>query len=150
MSQEVKRIDPRGPRFGAAVTAILALLSFAASISGDYWVGYILMSLMFALFAWSVLLPGLTHPYGWVYKRFVAPRLAPPSELEDPRPPQFAQKVGFSFAILGMVSLVFGESFLLLGVSAAFIFVAAFLNAAFGLCLGCQMYLVLKRFGVIR
>lgn len=150
MTKELKRIDPRGPRFGAAITAALALASFAATIGGDFWLGYILMSVMFALFFWSVFLPKLTHPYGWLFRRAIAPRLAPPKELEDPRPPQFAQKVGFGFSVLGMVSLVLEQSTVLLGTAAAFIFIAAFLNAAFGLCLGCQMYLILKRLGVIR
>jgi hypothetical protein len=78
----------------------------------------------------------------------VRPRLAPPKELEDPRPPKFAQQVGFAFALLGLVGYWIAP--VLVVVSAAFIFFAAFLNAAFNYCLGCQMYLLLKRFGIIR
>lgn len=150
MSQELRRIDPRGPRFGAGITAVLALVSFYSSTIGDYWFGYSVTFVMFALFGWSVFLTKVAHPYAWIYTTLIAPRLAPPSELEDPRPPQFAQKVGFSFAVLGVASVVMGQSSALLSIAAAFIFLAAFLNAVFGLCLGCQMFLVLKRLGVIR
>lgn len=150
MNQELRRIDPRGPRFGAAITSVLALISFYMTSSGNFLAGYLTMSLMFVFFSWSVFLGRVTHPFSWLYKNTLASRLAPPAELEDPRPPQFAQKVGFGFAVLGMVSIAFGPSSMLLSVAAAFIFLAAFLNAAFGLCLGCQMYLLLKRFSTAR
>ena len=145
---ELKRIDPRGPRFGAALTSVFALGSFLMSTSGSSLLfGYPLMVLMFVLFAWSVFSPK-NHPYQWLFKNLVQARLAPPSEREDPRPPQFAQKVGFSFAILGTIGGLI--SAWLIPIAAAFIFIAAFLNAFFGLCLGCQMYLGLRRLGVIR
>lgn len=143
---EIKRIDPRGPRFGAAVTAVLSLIAFGTSwesyLEGAPWI-----LALFVLFAWSVFAPA-SHPYAFIFKKLVRPRLATPKELEDPRPPQFAQKVGFSFAILGVIGVFFVP--VLIPVSAAFIFLASFLNAAFGLCLGCQMYLGLRRLGVIR
>ena len=76
------------------------------------------------------------------YRRLVRPRLAAPTELEDPRPPRFAQLVGLVItgaraaagALLGVDAAV--------PVAAAFALVAAFLNAVFGLCLGCEMYLL--------
>jgi hypothetical protein len=145
---ELKRIDPRGPRFGAAITSVLALASFV--MSTGLWsltFGYPIMVLLFVLFAWSVFSPK-NHPYQWAFKKFVQPKLKPPAELEDPRPPQFAQKVGFGFAILGTIGGLISSW--LIPVAAAFIFIAAFLNAFFGLCLGCQMYLGLRRLGVIR
>ena len=145
---EIKRIDPRGPRFGAAITSVLSLASFVLSTSlWSLLLGYPLMVLMFVLFAWSVFSPS-NHPYQWLFKKFVQPRLGTPLELEDPRPPQFAQKVGFGFAILGTFGGLIGSW--LIPIAAAFIFIAAFLNAFFGLCLGCQMYLGLRRLGVIR
>lgn len=145
---EIKRIDPRGPRFGAAITSVIALASFVLSTAlWSLLFGYPLMVLLFVLFAWSVFSPA-NHPYQWLFKTLVRPRLKEPTELEDPRPPQFAQKVGFSFAILGTIGGLFSSW--LIPIAAAFIFIAAFLNAFFGLCLGCQMYLGLRRLGVIR
>jgi hypothetical protein len=147
MSAEL--IDPRGPRFGAAITSALSLTAFgiAVSVPDGYFTAYPLIVLLALLFSWSVFSPK-THPYGLIFKKLVRPRLAAPSELEDSRPPQFAQKVGLGFALLGLVGYWFAP--VLVAVSAGFIFFAAFLNAFFNFCLGCQMYLGLKRFGVIR
>ena len=147
MSAEL--IDPRGPRFGAAITSALSLTAFgiAVSLQDGYFTAYPLIVLLALLFSWSVFSPK-THPYGWIFKKLVRPRLAGPSELEDARPPQFAQKVGLGFALLGLAGYWLAP--VLVAVSAGFIFFAAFLNAFFNFCLGCQMYLGLKRFGVIR
>jgi hypothetical protein len=142
---ELKRIDPRGPRFGAAITSVISLDGFI--LSQETWLyGAPISVLLFVLFAWSVFYPA-SHPYAFIFKKFVRPRLGDPKELEDPRPPQFAQKVGFGFSILGMVGVLFWP--VLIPVSAAFIFFAAFLNAFFNFCLGCQMYLGLRRLGLI-
>jgi len=142
---ELKRIDPRGPRFGAAITSAISLAGFI--LSQKTWLyGAPISVLLFVLFAWSVFYPAL-HPYGFIFKKFVRPRLGDPKELEDPRPPQFAQKVGFGFSILGMVGVLIWP--VLIPISAAFIFFAAFLNAFFNFCLGCQMYLGLRRLGLI-
>lgn len=142
-------IDPRGPRFGAAITSALSLTAFGIAVSapGGFFTAYPLIVLLAVLFSWSVFSPK-THPYGLVFKKLVRPRLAAPSELEDSRPPQFAQKVGLGFALLGLVGFWFAP--VLVAVSAGFIFFAAFLNAFFNFCLGCQMYLGLKRFGLVR
>jgi hypothetical protein len=147
MSAEL--IDPRGPRFGAAITSALSLTAFgiAVSLPDGYFTAYPLIVLLALLFSWSVFSPK-THPYGWIFKKLVRPRLAAPSELEDARPPQFAQKVGLGFALLGLAGYWLAP--VLVAVSAGFIFFAAFLNAFFNFCLGCQMFLGLKRFGVIR
>ena len=147
MSAEL--IDPRGPRFGAAITSALSLTAFGIALSGTngYGSAYPVIVLLAVLFSWSVFSPK-THPYGLIFKKLVRPRLAAPTELEDARPPQFAQKVGLGFALLGLVGFWFAP--VLVAVSAGFIFFAAFLNAFFNFCLGCQMYLGLKRFGLIR
>ena len=142
---ELKRIDPRGPRFGAAITSLLSLLAFVLSLQGWVYAAPISIAL-FVLFSWSVFAPS-SHPYGLVFKSLIRPRLKPPAELEDPRPPQFAQKVGFGFSILGIIGVAFVPA--LITVSAAFIFFAAFLNAFFNYCLGCQMYLGLRRLGLL-
>ncbi len=146
MSAEL--IDPRGPRFGAAITSALSMTAFGIAVSAPegFSTAYPLIVVLAVLFSWSVFSPK-THPYGLVFKKLVRPRLAAPSELEDSRPPQFAQKVGLGFALLGLIGFWFAPA--LVAVSAGFIFFAAFLNAFFNFCLGCQMYLGLKRFGIV-
>jgi hypothetical protein len=109
--------------------------------------GFVLLLVVALLFLWGVLSPR-TAPWGVLYRTVVRPRLAPPTELEDPRPPRFAQGVGLFVSGLGLLLHVIGVPWAL-PVAAALAFVAAFLNAAFGLCLGCQLYLVLQRVGII-
>jgi hypothetical protein len=83
-----------------------------------------------------------------LYRKLVQPRLAPPTDLEDPRPPRFAQGVGLFVVSLGLILQLAGVPWAL-PIAAAAAFMAAFLNAVFGLCLGCELYLVLQRFGLI-
>jgi hypothetical protein len=131
------QIDPRGPRFAAVLTSLVLA---AVLITGNGW----LLALQAAIFAAGALLGLQYSPYGWLYRVLVRPRLAPPTELEDARPPRFAQAVGLGFAAVGTVGYLTGVTWL--GLSAtAFALGAAFLNAAFGYCLGCEMYLLLHR-----
>lgn len=145
---ELKRIDPRGPRFGAAITAIISLLAFNFFLSSSWTYTWILLWVLLILFSWSVFIPGGSHPYSIIFQKLVRPRLRAPKELEDPRPPHFAQQVGLTLSLFGTIAGFFwieGTA-----VAAALIFIASFLNSVFGLCLGCQMYIGLKRLGVIR
>ncbi|GIH76030.1 DUF4395 domain-containing protein [Planobispora longispora] len=123
--------DPRALRFAAAVTtAVLALVL----VTGSGW----LLAAQAAVFALGAL---GASPYGMIFKGIVK---SPPRESEDARPPRFAQLVGLIFALVGTVGYATQTTPLALGATAAALF-AAFLNAAFGLCLGCEMYLIIRR-----
>ena len=98
---------------------------------------------------WGAIAGVQRHPYGLLFRAAIRPRLKPPAELEDAAPPRFAQTVGLVITGVGLVLQLVGVPYAL-AVAAALAFVAAFLNAAFGYCLGCQMYLLLVRFGAIR
>ena len=153
-------IDPRGPRFAATITAVLLIVATflaligvspeAASASlGQRALdpGFLLTVVIALLFVWSVVSP-TTAPWGALFRRAIRPRLSAPTELEDPRPPRFAQGVGLFVVTIGLVLHLAGVPWALpIATGAAFI--AAFLNAAFGLCLGCQLYLVLQRAGIL-
>lgn len=108
---------------------------------------FLLTVVIALLFLWSVLSP-TTSPWSVLFRRAVRPRLAPPAELEDPRPPRFAQGVGLLVVSAGLVLHLAGVP-LALPIATAAAFIAAFLNAAFGFCLGCQLYLLLQRAGVL-
>jgi hypothetical protein len=143
------RIDPRGPRFGAAITAMLLLgVVFLALTGGASVAALVLLAVLAALFAWGAFAGAGRHPYGLLFTKFVRPRLAPPAELEDPAPPTFAQGVGLFVSlvgvVLGLVGLPYGVA-----AAAAAAFIAAFLNAVFDYCLGCQIYLLLVRARVL-
>ena len=142
-------IDPRGPRFTAGVTATLLLVTAALGFAGADAAAWWLLAGISAVFAWSALAGVARNPFGVFFRRVVRPRLAPPAELEDPRPPTFAQAVGFVVTVVGVVLGAFGVA-AAVPIAAALAFVAAFLNAAFGYCLGCQIYLLLVRARVIR
>ena len=135
------QVDPRGPRFGAAVTTVVlaAALVLIGSTAGTVLIAW--QTLVFALGA----LVGLhAQPYGVVFRRVIRPRLAPPAELEDAAPPRFAQAVGLVFLVVALVAALAGVT-VVATVAVAFALAAAFLNAAFGFCLGCEMYLIGKR-----
>jgi len=130
-------VDPRGPRFGAAITtAVLA----AVLVTGSGWL-LAAQAVVFGIGAFA----GLRWaPYGRVFRRFVQPRLAPPREFEAEAPARFAQGVGFAFALVCTVGYLAGVT--ALGVVAtAFALGAAFLNVAFDFCLGCEVHLRLVR-----
>ncbi len=130
-------VDPRGPRFGAAVTTLVLALVL---LSGSGW----LLAAQAAVFALGAFAGLQYSPYGLLFSRFVRPRLAPPDELEPAAPPRFAQFVGFLFAIVGTLGYAAGLTALGVVATAAAL-AAAFLNAAFGFCLGCEMYLLFRR-----
>lgn len=109
--------------------------------------GFLLTVVIALLFLWSVVSPR-TAPWGVVFRRAIRPRLAPPTELEDPRPPRFAQGVGLVVVTIGLVLHLAGVPWAL-PIATAAAFIAAFLNAAFAFCLGCQIYLVLQRAGIV-
>ena len=141
-------IDPRGPRFTAAITAFLLLVIAALGFGGAALAAWVLLALVSAVFAWSAIAGVRRNPFGLVFARFVRPRLSPPDELEDPRPPTFAQGVGFAVTIAGVILGAAGVA-AAVPIAASLAFIAAFLNAAFGYCLGCQIYLLLVRARVI-
>jgi hypothetical protein len=126
-------IDPRGPRFAAWVTtAVLVIVLVTGST--------VLLAAQAIVFAVGAFTGLQLHPYGLIYRTFVAPRLGPPTEWEDPAPVRFAQGVGLAFAVIGTIGYATGLTALALTVTALALG-AAFLNAAFGLCLGCEIYL---------
>jgi hypothetical protein len=143
------RIDPRGPRFGAGITAVLLLVDLFLALTGAGVAATVLLAAVCIVFAWGAFAGVERHPYGAVFKRLVRPRLAPPAELEEAAPPTFAQGVGFVITLVGVALGAFGV-LPGLAVFAAFAFVAAFLNSVFGYCLGCRMYVLLLRARVIR
>jgi len=131
------QIDPRGPRFGALIT----LEMFAVVlITGSIWV-LVAQTVMFAA---GTFLGVPRSPYGVLYRWLVRPRLGPPAELEDAAPPRFAQAVGLVISMVGIVG--YGTGVVPLGIVAASLgLVAALLNGVFGVCLGCEMYLLIRR-----
>lgn len=143
-------IDPRSPRFGAAITTVLLAITIVLTlIPSTYVVGIVLLAVIVVLFAIGGIAGVRHHPYGALFRRFVRPRLAPPTELEAPEPPTFAQQVGLFVTAVGLVLAFVGVPSAA-PVAAAVALVAAFLNAVFDVCIGCMLYVWLVRAGLLR
>ena len=138
------QVDVRGPRFAAWITtAVLLAVLVASAVSTR--VAAVILGVQALVFAIGALRGPRQHPYGKLFAKLVAPRLGPVSEREPVAPLRFAQLVGLIFAVVGFIGFVAGAP--LVGIVAtAFALGAAFLNAAFGICLGCQLYPLVSRF----
>ena len=137
IDSKVKLIDARGPRFSAAISTLVlatALVSHSAIIIGFQ---------LIIFFIGAFLGPQRT-PYAFLFRKFVKPRLHGEVPTEDVRPPQFAQRVGFGFATVSFVTLLVSAP-LVATISTSFALTAAFLNAGFNFCLGCEIYLLIAR-----
>ena len=150
-------IDPRGPRFGAGISAVLLLVTVALGLVGGtpaalidriLQPAFLLLLAISLLFAWGAFAGIARHPYGWLFRKLIRPRLTPPIELEDPAPPTFAQGIGFAVTAAGVALHLIGVPYAIV-VAASLAFVAAFLNSVFAYCIGCQLYLLLVRAGVL-
>ncbi len=135
------QIDPRGGRFVASLTVVvLGLVLLGAPAT---W-AVVLLAVQTALFAVGAV-RGVQHtPSAYLFKTLVQPRLAAPSHLEAAAPPRFAQAVGRAFAAAGLAGYLSGAT-LVGAIATGFALAAALLNAAFGLCLGCELYLLIQR-----
>lgn len=142
-------IDPRGPRFGAAITGVLLLVTIGVWLTGHTLVATVLFAAITVVFAWGAFAGVRRHPYGLFFKAVIRPRLKPPTELEDPTPPTFAQGVGLVITLAGLVLSLIPGLQLALPIAAGLAFIAAFLNSVFAYCLGCQIYLLLVRAGIL-
>jgi hypothetical protein len=131
------QVDPRGQRLSAAITTVVLVLVLVTS-------SWVLLTAQAVVFAAGVLFGLRYSPYGLIFRTLVRPRIGPPDELEPEGPPRFAQGVGLAFALVGVIG--YGMEIQWLGIGATdFALGAAFLNAAFGFCLGCEMYLLIRR-----
>ncbi|ARG63009.1 MULTISPECIES: DUF4395 domain-containing protein [Mycobacterium] len=136
-------VDVRGPRFAAwLTTGVLGLVLIISAVSPV--AAAVALGIQAVVFAVGAAFGPRRHPYGLLFSTFVSPRLSPVREREPVPPLKFAQLVGFVFAVCGIIGFAVGP--VVVGVVAtSFALAAAFLNAAFGICLGCQLYPLLTR-----
>jgi hypothetical protein len=139
------QVDPRGLRVAAALTSVV----LAVALLSPRPVALVLLAAQAVVFAIGASGRLDRSPYAWLFARLVRPRIGPPAELEDARPPRFAQGVGLGFTLVAVVALAAGLDTLGL-VATGFALVAALLNAVVGFCLGCETYLVLRRLTPVR
>lgn len=139
------QVDPRGLRVAAALSA----LALAVVLTTPPPISMTVLLVQTVVFGIGAFVSLQRSPYAIVFARFVRPRIGPPAEFEDARPPRFAQVVGFSFAAVAVLGFALGAP--AVGFTAVgFALVAALLNASVGLCLGCEMYLAWSRLRPVR
>lgn len=136
------QLDVRGPRFGAAVTTVVLAVAF---VSAGTTLATILLLLQTVAFGIGAVVGPHAQPYGKFFATVIRPRLSPATTFEDAAPPRFAQAVGLGFAVAALAG-IFLNSIALTQIAVGFALAAAFLNAAFSFCLGCEMYLLIRRF----
>jgi hypothetical protein len=130
-------IDARGPRWSALITTVVLA---TALVTSSVW----LIAFQAIVFAFGALRGPQFTPYALIFKKLIKPRLKSEATLEDVKPPQFAQAVGLGFTVVAIIGSVTGAG-ALFTVAVGFALAAAFLNAAFNFCLGCEMYLLILR-----
>ena len=131
------QIDARGPRWSAVITTVVLAI---ALVTSNLWV----ITFQAVVFAIGAIRGPQFTPYALIFKKLIKPRLKSEVTFEDVRPPQFAQSVGLGFALVAVIASVVGAGGVFT-VAVGFALAAAFLNAAFNFCLGCQVYLLLVR-----
>ncbi len=131
------QIDARGPRWSALFTTVVLAI---ALVTSNIWV----ITFQAVVFAIGALRGPQFTPYAFIFKKLIKPRLKSEITFEDVRPPQFAQSVGLGFAIAAIIGSATGAGGVFT-VAVGFALAAAFLNAAFNFCLGCQMYVLILR-----
>jgi len=137
------RVDPRLLRFSAGATAgVLAVVMLVVDVARPLGLG--LLASQAAVFGFTAFVSFQWSLWAQIYARFIWPRIGAPTELEDARPPRFAQAIGFVFTALALIFFVVGVD--VAGYSlTALAFALSALNASTGLCLGCKAYLRLRR-----
>ena len=137
--------NPVNDNVGRAVATGVVVLSVAAIVLDQPW---ILIPLTFGFWA-RVLCGPRFSPLALVASRVIVPWIGRPSKPVPGPPKRFAQGIGVVFSTTALV-LAFGFGLTTAAwVVLAMLTCAAFLEAAFGICLGCKAFALLMRFGVI-
>ena len=147
---KIEQLDPRGPRFGAGISSVLMLLVIYLSLDPASEASALgVMAFAVVMFTFGSVFGPARHPYSYLYKFTLRKFLKSPAYLEPATPVHFAQVTGLVITGLGLSLGLLGVPYAL-PIAAAAAFMAAFVNAIFAYCIGCQMYLGLKRLGAIR
>src|SRR5215207_9396410 len=125
------------------VAAGVALVGVVALAAGWHW-----LLAPLALGFWARVLAGPRYsPLALLATRVVAPRLGPPRDVAGP-PKRFAQGMGAAITTLGVAALALGWDTVTMVLLAGLV-LAATLEAALGLCIGCRIFAGLMRAGVV-
>jgi hypothetical protein len=134
---------PVNEKAARSVAALVVVLAVVILLTGAWW-----LTVPLALGFWARVATGPTlSPFGQLATRVIAPRLGTPKYVPGP-PKRFAQGMGAAMsttaAVLALSGLHTAATVLLCALIAA-----ATLESAFAVCLGCKVFGLLMRTGVI-
>lgn len=136
-----RTINEKAARVVAGVVAITALI---ALLTSGYW---LLVPLAYGF--WARVLTGPTlSPLGRFASQVAAPRLGEPKEVSGP-PKRFAQGMGATMTTLGAIAALVLDWHTVADVLLVMMIVAATLESVFAYCLGCKVFGLLMRAGVV-
>ena len=136
--------NPVNEKAARVVAAVVLVISVCTLATGAYW---LLIPLAYGF--WARVLTGPTlSPLGWLAQNAVAPWLGERKPVPGP-PKRFAQGMGAVMStaalILGLVLGYHGAAGVFLGL----LTVASGLESIFAYCLGCRIFALLMRAGLI-
>ncbi len=136
--------NPVNEKAARVVAGVVLLTAVAILLTGAYW---LLVPLAYGF--WARVLTGPTlSPLGWAAQNVIAPRLGARKPVPGP-PKRFAQGMGATMATLALVFWLIVGSHTATDVVLGLFVIAAGLESIFAVCLGCQVFGVLMRFGLI-
>jgi len=136
--------DPVNEVSARLVAGGVVIMSLAAIALGWRWLTIVLAYGFVA----RVLTGPKASPLGQIVTRFATPRLRVEPKLVPGPPKRFAQGIGVAFSVTALV-LTLADQWTAARVVLALLATAAFLESVFALCLGCKIFAVLMRIGVI-
>ncbi|MEA2280061.1 MAG: hypothetical protein QOK21_668 [Solirubrobacteraceae bacterium] len=134
---------PVNEKAARSVAAGVVMLTAITLLTQAWW-----LTVPLALGFWARVLTGPTlSPLGQLATRAIAPRLGAPHYVSGP-PKRFAQGVGAALTTVAAVLALSGHH-TAAGIALGAVIVAALLESVFALCLGCKLFGLLMRAGVI-
>ncbi len=135
--------NPVNEKAARSVAGLVVVLSVLVLLTGSRW---LLAALALGFLARVASGPRFSL-FGRLATQVIAPRLGTAVLVPGP-PKRFAQAIGATLSVAAFVALLAGSA-PLAWVLVGLITVAAFLEAAFALCLGCVVFGRLQQLGVI-
>ena len=136
------QIDPRGPQFNAILTSVVLALSL---LTAPGTVGVVLLASRRCCSRSAVALGVQRTPAAFLFRTVRASPARRARRTSRTRSPRGSPRGSASPSpLVGLVGYLAGAP-VLGAVATGFALAAALLNAVFGFCLGCEMYLLIRR-----
>ena len=137
--------DPVNEVSARLVAAGVVLLAVALLVTGWHW---IVLVLAYGFLARVLTGPTLS-PLGQLVTRVITPRVPVEPKYVPGPPKRFAQGIGATLTVAAAIFTYGVDDFGVAQVLVAMVLIAATLESVFAYCLGCKLFALLMRIGVI-